>query len=59
MGDNFLKLSTRNIRSPAAAVKGFGARGGFFAGTKVTGSINYRLGLDDVCFYEVFLVPLR
>lgn len=60
-GDNFLKLSTRNINSTKvdAEVKGFGARGGFFASTKITVSVNYHLGLFYICFYKVFLISVR
>lgn len=54
VGDYFLKFSTRNIGSTKAdaEVKGFGARGGFFASTKITIGVNYPLGLYYICFLQ-------
>lgn len=53
VGDDFLKFHTRNIPSDAE-VQGFSARGGFFASTKITVSVNYHLGSSSVCFYKLF-----
>lgn len=56
VGDNFLKISTKNTHSTKAdaEVKGFGARGRFFASTKITVAVNYYLGWYYICFIKCF-----